>query len=81
MHFIPTSRSWLNLVERWFREITDKRIRRGVFRNVNELETAILSFIDTHNESSESYKWTAKADTIIEKVKRAKAVLDKTPTG
>ncbi len=80
IHFIPTSSSWLNLVERWFREITDKRIRRGVFRNVNELKTAILSFIDTHNESSESYTWTAKADVIIEKVKRARAVLDKTPS-
>ncbi len=80
MHFTPTSSSWLNLVERWFREITDKRIRRGVFRNVNELQTAILSFIDKHNESSESYTWTAKADVIIEKVKRAKAVLDKAPT-
>ena len=81
IHFIPTSSSWLNLVERWFREITDKRIRRGVFRNVNELKTAIMSFIDNHNESSESYTWTAKADVIIEKFKRAKAVLDKTPTG
>ena len=80
MHFTPTSSSWLNLVERWFREITDKRIRRGVFRNVNELQTAILSFINQHNESSESYTWTAKADVIIEKVKRAKAVLDKAPT-
>jgi len=80
IHFIPTSSSWLNLVERWFREITDKRIRRGVFRNVNELKTAILSFIDTHNESSQSYAWTAKADVIIERVKRARAVLDKTPT-
>lgn len=80
MHFTPTSCSWLNLVERWFREITDKRIRRGVFRNVNELKTAILSYIDKHNESSKSYTWTAKADVIIEKVKRAKAVLDKTPT-
>lgn len=81
MHFTPTSSSWLNLVERWFREITDKRIRRGVFRNVNELKTAIMSFIDAHNESSRSYTWTAKADAIIEKVKRARAVLDKAPSG
>jgi transposase len=80
IHFTPTSSSWLNLVERWFREITDKRIRRGVFRNVNELETAIMSFIDQHNESSKSYTWTAKADVIIKKVMRAKDVLDKTPT-
>jgi transposase/DNA-binding CsgD family transcriptional regulator len=81
LHFIPTSSSWLNLVERWFREITVKRIRRGAFRSVEELKTAILSYIDRHNELGESFSWTAKADEIFEKVKRAKAVLDKTPTG
>lgn len=81
MHFTPTSSSWLNLVERWFREITDKRIRRGVFRSVNDLKTAIMSFIDTHNKSAQSYTWTAKADAIIEKVKRARTVLDKLPSG
>lgn len=78
MHFIPTSSSWLNLVERWFREITAKRIRRGAFRNVNELKSAILSYIDKHNQSSTPYTWIAKAEDIIEKVKRVKAVLDKT---
>ena len=81
LHFIPTSSSWLNLIERWFRELTDKRIRRGAFRSVEELKTAIMSYIDSHNESGESFSWTAKADEIFEKVKRAKAVLDKTPTG
>ena len=81
MHFIPTSSSWLNLIERWFRDITDKCIRRGVFRSVNELKNTIMSYIDTHNEFPHSYTWTAKAEEIIEKVKRAKAVLDKTPTG
>jgi len=71
----------LNLIERWFRELTDKRIRRGAFRSVEELKTAIMSYIDSHNESGEFFSWTAKADEIFEKVKRAKAVLDKTPTG
>ena len=49
MHFIPTSSSWLNLVERWFREITDKRIRRGVFRSVDQLIEAIVAYIENHN--------------------------------
>jgi transposase len=77
MHFIPTSSSWLNLVERWFREITDKRIRRGVFRSVPELTGAIMAYIDSHNENPTSYEWTAKAEDIIEKVRRARDVLNK----
>lgn len=76
MHFIPTSSSWLNLVERWFREITDKRIRRGVFRSVPELVDAIMEYIEHHNGDPETFSWTAKADEIIEKVARARAVLD-----
>ena len=76
MHFIPTSSSWLNLVERWFREITDKRIRRGVFRSVGELTEAIMAYIDLHNEDPETFTWTAKAQTIVAKVARARAVLD-----
>ena len=79
-HFIPTSSSWLNLIERWFRDLDDKRIRRGVFRNVDELITTIMSYIENHNEFPESFTWTAKAEEIIDKVKRAKAVLHKTPT-
>ena len=59
MHFIPTSSSWLNLVERWFREITDKRIRRGVFRSVPELTDAIMAYIEAHNQDPTSYEWTA----------------------
>jgi transposase len=77
MHFIPTSSSWLNLVERWFREITDKRIRRGVFRSVPELTDAIMAYIKAHNEDPTSYQWTAKAEDIIEKVRRAREVLNK----
>ena len=80
MHFIPTSSSWLNVIERWFREITEKRIRRGVFKNVPQLIGAIESFIATHNASSEPYIWTAKADEILAKVERARNALDKTRT-
>ena len=77
MHFIPTSSSWLNVIERWFREITEKRIRRGVFKSVPQLIGAIEEFIAGHNTSSEPYVWTAKADAILEKVARARAALDK----
>jgi transposase len=77
VHFIPTSSSWLNVVERWFREITEKRIRRGVFKSVPQLIEAIENYIAGHNESSEPYVWTAKADAILEKVARARAALNK----
>ena len=80
LHFTPTSSSWLNLVERWFREITDKRIRRGVFRSVKELIAAIEDYLAKHNENPQSFTWTAKAETILEKVRRARAVLDKMQT-
>ena len=79
MHFIPTSSSWLNLVERWFREITEKRIRRGTFRNVRALTDAIQSFIDEHDRHGKSFTWTAKAETILDRVRRARAVPDKMP--
>lgn len=79
-HFIPTSSSWLNVVERWFREITDKRIRRGTFRNVEQLIAAIEEFIQQHNTTAEPYVWTAKAEEILAKVARARAVLNKTPS-
>lgn len=80
MHFTPTSSSWLNLIERWFREITDKRIRRGTFGNVAALIEAIQSFIDAHNQNPKSFVWTAKVETILAKVRRARAVLDKMPS-
>jgi transposase len=75
MHFTPTSSSWLNLVERWFREITDKRIRRGVFHSVKQLEQAIMDYIAEHNKNPKAIVWTAKADAILEKVRRARATL------
>jgi transposase len=77
MHFTPTSSSWLNMVERWFRQITDQRIRRGVFRSVAELIAAINAYIDEHNRDPKPFVWTAKAEQILAKVKRARAVLDK----
>ena len=80
VHFIPTSSSWLNLIERWFREITDKRIRRGTFRNVEQLIAAIEAFIREHNNDPRSFTWTAKAEDILVKVRRAREVLDKTPS-
>jgi transposase len=80
VHFIPTSSSWLNLVERWFREITDKRIRRGTFRNVPQLIAAIEEFIQQHHHNSKPFAWTAKGDAILAKVARARATLDKTPS-
>lgn len=80
MHFTPTASSWMNLVERWFREITDKRIRRGTFNNVKQLQQAITDYIDEHNQAPKAFKWTAKADAILEKVQRARAVLDKMQT-
>jgi transposase len=80
MHFIPTSGSWLNLIERWFREITDKRLRRGTFLSVEQLIEAIMAFIKEHNDNPQSFVWTVKAEDILAKVRRARAVLDKTPS-
>lgn len=75
MHFTPTGCSWLNMVERFFRDLTENRLRRGVFRSVEELITAIFDYIDRHNESPKPFIWTAKADDILEKVKRARTAL------
>lgn len=75
-HFIPTSSSWLNLVERWFGEITRKRIRRGVFQSVEQLVQAIDNYIAQNNKNPKPFVWTKKADEIIEKVNRCKAVLE-----
>lgn len=74
-HFIPTSSSWLNLVERWFGEITRKRIRRGSFASVNELEEAIYDYIRHNNKNPKPFVWTKKVDEILAKVDRCKAIL------
>ena len=68
LHFTPTSASWLNLVERFFAEITTKRIRRGVFRSVKHLEQAIMAYLDNQNEDPHPFVWTADADLILRKV-------------
>lgn len=76
VHFIPTSSSWLNLIERWFRELTDKRIRRGAFKSVPQLIQVVMEYIAHHNENPRSFVWTAKAADILAKVRRAGAVLN-----
>jgi transposase len=77
MHFTPTSSSWLNMVERFFRDITDKRIRRGVFTSVSDLEAAINEYIAAHNAKPKPFIWTAKASDILAKVTRAHVALNK----
>lgn len=76
VHFIPTSSSWLNLVERWFRDITEQRIRRDAFQNVDHLIEAIFDYIDHHNDHRKPFIWTATAEDILAKVRRARQVLD-----
>jgi transposase len=68
VHFTPTSASWLNQVERFFGQITDRRIRRGVFRSVRELEQAIRSYLHEHNHSPKPFVWTATAELIFSKI-------------
>ena len=77
LHFTPTSSSWLNLVERWFREITTKRIRRGTFKSVDVLVTAINDYIADHNKNPNAFVWTATAEKILAKVGRARQALHK----
>jgi hypothetical protein len=76
MHFTPTSASWLNQVERFFGRITTERIRRGVFKSVAELETAIQEYLDNHNADPKPFVWTASATAILEKVARGRHVLE-----
>jgi transposase len=76
LHFTPTSASWLNMVERFFAEITRKRIRRGVFRSVPELTTAIMAYLEHHNVHPKPFTWTASAGEILEKVARGKQALE-----
>lgn len=70
VHFTPTYGSWINLIERWFAELTNKRIRRGVFRSVQELEAAIREYIDVHNEDPTPFVWTKSADQILASIAR-----------
>lgn len=75
VHFTPTSASWLNMVERFFRDITTERLRRGVFTSVPELITAIHNYVAHHNENPKPFIWTAKANDILQKVVRANSRL------
>jgi transposase len=77
VHFTPTSASWLNMVERFFRDLTESRIRRGVFKDLEQLIVAIGDYIDRHNQNPKPFIWTAKANDILEKVTRAQASLNK----
>lgn len=70
MHFTPTSASWLNLVERWFAELTEKQLRRGVHRSTKELESAIRNFIHRHNKNPKPFIWHKTADQILDSVAR-----------
>jgi transposase len=76
LHFTPTSASWLNMVERFFAEITRKRIRRGAFKSVPELQAAIMDYLEKHNADPKPFVWTRSASQILEKVARAKQALE-----
>jgi transposase len=80
-HFIPTSSSWLNLVERWFGELTEKRIRRGAFISVDDLVTAIDEYLQAWNVNPKPFVWTATVESIIAKLSRCKQTLEKIQPG
>ncbi|MCK0438395.1 IS630 family transposase [Gordonia alkaliphila] len=75
LHFTPTSSSWLNQVERWFRDLTDKNLRRGIFGSVPDLIASIESYLAASNANPKPYLWTATAESILAKVARARATL------
>ena len=77
LHFTPTSSSWLNLVERWFRALTDKAIRRGVFHSVPDLIAKIEAYVNAHNAKGSTFVWTATAEQILAKVARGRVALEK----
>jgi transposase len=76
IHFTPTSSSWLNLVERWFREITEKRLRRGSFRSVPELVKAIYQYLENHNQNPQAFVWSAPVERILAKIAKCKEACD-----
>ena len=77
VRFTPTSSSWLNMVKRFFRDLTQNRLRRGVFQDLEQLIMAIGEYIDGHNQNPKPFIWTAKASDILEKVTRARASINK----
>jgi transposase len=80
IHFTPTSSSWLNVIEGFFAKLTQQRLRRGVFKSVDELKHAIHKFIQAHNQNPTPFKWTATAEKIIEKVGRARIAMNNDPS-
>ena len=80
-HFVPTSSSWLNLVERWFRELTDKAVRRGSFVSVPDLKRAIDEFLNAWNENPKPFIWTATVEGIVQKIARARTKLEQIKPG
>lgn len=76
LHFIPTSSSWLNLVERFFGVLTERQLKRGIFTSVKELEQKIIEYIDKQNENPKPFVWTKSVEEILEKVNRARSTLD-----
>jgi transposase len=81
LHFIPTTSSWLNLVERFFASITEDAIRRGAFKSVAELEAAIADYLRKHNAEPTPFVWTKSADVILAKVDRARTTLSAVKNG
>ena len=81
LHFVPTSSSWLNLVERWFRELTTECVRRGVFFSVDELERAIAEFLSAWNEEPKPFVWAATVGSIVEKLSRCRQTLEQIQPG
>ena len=80
-HFVPTSSSWLNLIERWFAELTSKRVRRGSFRSVEDLEKAIHEFLAAWNQNPKPFVWTATVESITEKLSRCRQTLEQIQPG
>jgi transposase len=81
LHFIPTSSSWLNLVERWFAELSEKAVRRGAFRSVKELQRAIHEFMTAWNANPSPFVWTASVEKILEKFARCQRRLEQIQPG
>ena len=81
LHFIPTSSSWLNLVERWFAELSEKAVRRGVFHSVAELEATIADFLTAWNATPKPFVWTASVEKILEKIAKCKRRLEELHPG
>jgi len=78
LHFTPTSSSWLNLVERWSRDLSGKALRRGMFHSVPDLISAIEKYMQVHNTEPKAFIWTATTESILTKVRRGRVALNQT---